>query len=135
MLLLLVAPTGINDIRLHPYEMLYFNRLTGGIKQASTSYEFDYWGFSAAELVKKVNALPENSGKTVNINWLDFPSWYFPDNHLVLVPSAANPDYVIIPHSENYFAGAKSYLDLHSKRIYTIVREDAEVGYLYQVTP
>ncbi len=131
-LAVLFIPTARNDVVLHPYEMLYFNRMSGGIQKASTTYEFDYWGFSAGELVKRVNALPEVQGKTVNINWLDFPSWYFPDNRLTFVPSDASPDYVIVPHSENFFVGAKTYWDTHGRRLYTITRVGAEVGYLYE---
>lgn len=128
---LVILPSLVANIRLHPYEMLYFNMFTGTMKHAAQAYEFDYWGFSAPELIAYLNSLPAAKGKTANINWLEFPTWYYPNNDITLVTSDKKPDFVIVPHSENYFAGATTYLDTHAKRIYTVRREDADVGYLY----
>lgn len=36
-------------IRLFPYEYIYFNELTGGLKGAQGKYELDYWGASLRE--------------------------------------------------------------------------------------
>jgi hypothetical protein len=36
-------------IALHPYEYVYFNGLVGGLKQAQTNYETEYWGLSFRE--------------------------------------------------------------------------------------
>lgn len=36
-------------VNLHPYEYIYFNSLTGGLKGASQRYETDYWGASFKE--------------------------------------------------------------------------------------
>lgn len=40
---------------LHPYEYVYFNRLSGGLKVANGQYETDYWGLSIREAVEWLN--------------------------------------------------------------------------------
>ncbi|HET9868917.1 MAG TPA: hypothetical protein VFR02_00255, partial [bacterium] len=42
--------------RLHPYEYVYFNELTGGLKGAQGRFETDYWGASYKEAVDWVQA-------------------------------------------------------------------------------
>ncbi len=45
--------TGVDMVRLHPYQYIFFNRLfAGGLKTASRSYETDYWGASYKEGVE-----------------------------------------------------------------------------------
>lgn len=38
--------TGIRMIHLHPYEYVYFNELTGGLRGAQKLFQLDYWGAS-----------------------------------------------------------------------------------------
>ena len=42
------------DRRLHPYEYVYFNDLSGGVRAAASRFELDYWGTSFAELGRLV---------------------------------------------------------------------------------
>ncbi len=45
-----LAITALDMRRLHPYETVYFNRfLAGGLAEAATKYETDYWGNSYRE--------------------------------------------------------------------------------------
>ena len=44
-----------NMIQLHPYEYIYFNRLSGGLSTAKTDYETDYWGLSLKEAIDWIN--------------------------------------------------------------------------------
>jgi len=45
-----IAITGIDMIRLHPYQYVYFNRmLAGGLKGGSQQFDTDYWGASYKE--------------------------------------------------------------------------------------
>lgn len=41
--------------RLHPYEYIYYNQFAGGTKQATLSYESDYWLTCYKEAVQKFN--------------------------------------------------------------------------------
>lgn len=54
-LLLLLAPVP-DLIRLHPYQMTYFNRFVGGLQRAAARYETDYWVLSYQEAFAWVNA-------------------------------------------------------------------------------
>lgn len=42
-------------IALHPYEYIYFNRLSGGLVAAENQYETDYWGLSVREAMEWLN--------------------------------------------------------------------------------
>ncbi|HBB33979.1 MAG TPA: hypothetical protein DDZ80_13465 [Cyanobacteria bacterium UBA8803] len=42
-------------VALHPYEYIYFNRIFGGLTNAHTRYETDYWGLSMREAMEWVN--------------------------------------------------------------------------------
>ena len=40
--------------QLHPYEYVYFNDLSGGVRAAASRFELDYWGTSFTELGRLV---------------------------------------------------------------------------------
>jgi hypothetical protein len=46
----------IDMARLHPYDYIYFNELTGGLRGAQGNFETDYWGASYKEAVECVEA-------------------------------------------------------------------------------
>jgi hypothetical protein len=39
-------------VRLHPYQLVYFNSLVGGPSGAQNRFEMDYWGFSYKEAMQ-----------------------------------------------------------------------------------
>jgi hypothetical protein len=49
-LVIIVAALTVADmIRLHPYEYVFFNRSSGGLRAASGRYETEYWGSAYKE--------------------------------------------------------------------------------------
>jgi len=49
--------TGVDMVRLHPYQYIFFNRLfAGGLKTAAHHFETDYWGASYKEGVEWLTA-------------------------------------------------------------------------------
>jgi hypothetical protein len=50
----LLAWTFRDMYKLHPYEYVYFNRLSGGLRAAYQRYETDYWGASYKEGIEWV---------------------------------------------------------------------------------
>ena len=49
-------------VALHPYEVVFFNRLAGGTKGARENFELDYWGVSFKQAAAWMNAnLPEGT--------------------------------------------------------------------------
>lgn len=120
---------------MHPYEAMYFNAFAGGTQKASSEFDFDYWGFSVAELVERVNAIESDTTKRVYVLWLGFPAVYFPNNRLQFVTTEAEKsDYVVIPNSRNFFGGAIAYWNTHGRLIYTVKRSGADIGYLFATT-
>ncbi|MBN2502336.1 MAG: DUF2029 domain-containing protein [Anaerolineales bacterium] len=56
LLVLLIVPGIVGNIRLHPYEYVYFNWMAGGMSGAFRQYELDYWATSFNEAVEYLNA-------------------------------------------------------------------------------
>jgi len=54
-LLLVCALPTFSLVRLHPYQMTYFNGLVGGLKGAAGRYETDYWLSSYKEAIEWIN--------------------------------------------------------------------------------
>ncbi len=49
-LLIGIGAVTVHDMRsLHPYEYIYFNRLSGGLRRQATRFETDYWGLTYRE--------------------------------------------------------------------------------------
>lgn len=48
---------------LHPYGYLYFNRVSGGLKQANHRFETEYWGLSLREATEWLNKNAESHAK------------------------------------------------------------------------
>ena len=54
-----ISAAAVDGLRLHPYQYIYFNRLSGGLAKQGVAYEHDYWGTAyreGAELLS--SALP-----------------------------------------------------------------------------
>jgi hypothetical protein len=52
---LMVFPSFLGIVRLHPYEYIYYNALVGGVQGAYRTYELDYWGTSYKEAMEYIN--------------------------------------------------------------------------------
>jgi len=65
----------IKNINIHPYQIVFFNELTGGVRGAKGNFDLDYWGQSLKEAAEWINVnLP--TGSTI---WLTIPmAHHFP---------------------------------------------------------
>ena len=54
-------------VRLHPYQLTYFNELVGGLRGAEGRFETEYWLTSYKEAVEWLNDRADRSGQTVGI--------------------------------------------------------------------
>lgn len=54
-------------VRLHPYQLTYFNELVGGLRGAEGRFETEYWLTSYKEAVEWLNDQADRSGHTVGI--------------------------------------------------------------------
>lgn len=83
--LLMVTPA-LHTVRNHPYEYVYFNELSGGVKKAFGHYELDYYYHSMREATEWVmaNAEPKADGeKTLIGSWHVESTRYFMRNDTV----------------------------------------------------
>jgi hypothetical protein len=61
-LVLLLLPNLYWDVQLHPYQYVYYNSLTGGVRGAFRNYEMDYWATSYREAINYLNdSAPANA--------------------------------------------------------------------------
>jgi hypothetical protein len=60
LMVILLLPSLISNIRLHPFQYVYYNSLAGGFKGAYQRYELDYWGTSSKHAAAYLN---EHAGK------------------------------------------------------------------------
>ncbi|MEW6261725.1 MAG: glycosyltransferase family 39 protein [Thermodesulfobacteriota bacterium] len=72
-------------VELHPYQYVYHNTLTGGVKGAEGRYELDYWGTSLAEATRRLTAALNLDGATAGRPWSVYvcgpalaAAYYFP---------------------------------------------------------
>lgn len=62
LILIILVPGLWADVKLHPYEYVYYNQFIGGVNPASHRYEIDYWAVSVKEAALYLNeAAPLNS--------------------------------------------------------------------------
>lgn len=55
LIITLLSPIIADMVTLHPYEYVYFNRISGGLVQANNRYETDYWGLSMRDGMEWIN--------------------------------------------------------------------------------
>lgn len=119
------------NIRFHPYEIVYFNELTRGVKGAKEKFDLDYWGQSLKETAEWINKnLPTES--TI---WLTLPmAHHFPVDRERFALVDRLPDYKI-----NLIRGMLKTWDteddyLHPKRkpIYSIKVDGAEILQIFE---
>ena len=63
-IIILCSPIVFDMVALHPYEYIYFNRISGGLAKAHNQYETDYWGLSMREGMEWIN---NNAGSKVKV--------------------------------------------------------------------
>jgi hypothetical protein len=65
-MIILFSPIVLDMIKLHPYEYIYFNRVYGGLAQAETQFETDYWALSMREGMEWLNKNAVKDGKVLS---------------------------------------------------------------------
>ncbi len=117
--------------RLHPYEYVYFNELTGGVKGSAGLFDNDYWGASFKEGVEwlKQNAI-QDSKKTYKITGTGSPYqifYYFSEN-MKWVDDLKNADY-----SLSYTRDHKQESVDPSKVVHVVEREGVPLCYVFKL--
>ncbi|MCK4899886.1 MAG: hypothetical protein KAS38_13960, partial [Anaerolineales bacterium] len=62
---LLMVPNLYWNVKLHPYQYVYYNSVTGGVKGAFRQYEMDYWATSYREATLYLNQVAPANAKVI----------------------------------------------------------------------
>ena len=111
--------TGREMIVLHPYEYMFYNSLTGGLKGAYGKYETDYWGLGYKDATLWFNKNINDSKKQYKILVEGDPlssSYYFKPN-MQLTINEAEADYIFTFTRWNF------HVRHPGTTIYTVQRE------------
>ena len=135
--------TAVQMIRLHPYEYLYYNSLTGGLKGTYGKYETDYWGLGYKEAVvwfnKNVNKLDESYKIFVEGDPLSSSYYFKPNMSLTTDPLTA--DYIFTftrwnfhtRHQGKTIYSVNSLSRHQGKTIYTVEKEGVPLIFVKQL--
>jgi hypothetical protein len=122
---LLLLPSLIASIRLHPYEYVYYNQFVGSAKGVVDRFELDYWGTSYREAANEANRIaPPNA----NV-WVDGPAHLFnrfarSDLHIYSPQEAERADhYDVVVTLARYDLEKTSFPE--APIVYTVTREGA----------
>lgn len=118
-------------VALHPYQVVYHNVLTGGVRGASRRFELDYWGASFAEAARWVKSSTPPGSRF----WLPVGQSFFSlDDGRSFVPSLSRrPNYkvVLIRGMARVADSEDDYLNPRRKPVHTISRDGADLLRIY----
>ncbi len=118
-------------VRLHPYEYVYFNELTGGLRGSAGHFDNDYWGASFKEGVEwlKQNTL-QDSRETYKISGTGSPYqiFYYFTGNMKWVDNLKDADYFL-----SYTRDRKQESVDPSKVIHVVEREGVPLCYIFKL--
>jgi hypothetical protein len=136
LLLIAVLPGIYACVHLYPYEYIYYNGLTGGVKGAYRNFELDYWATSFQDSVQYLN---QNAGQGTTI---------LVNSTRQLARQYARPDLSIIVLNKANMTKSISYYILFSTRsnsdlsycsssaiVYTVERDGGILSYVKKIDP
>jgi hypothetical protein len=121
-------------VRLHPYQMTYFNALAGGLDGAAGQYETDYWLTSYKEAIEWIKSQPQEAGRPVrvlvaaneNSRWC---AAYFAGDRLIIEITLTGGQQGDLPDGIDYYVGtSRAAMDANfseARVVYQIGREGA----------
>jgi len=133
LLALLLIPSLIGMVRLHPYEYVYFNAYTGGVLGAKRQYAMDYWCTSYREAMEFVNPLA-TPGDVIMAFGTDAVARPFAREGLQIVRNAGGrrPTGVdILLTCANWLWG--TWGDTGLVRVHTVSREGVELAEVFML--
>ncbi|MGB2661335.1 MAG: hypothetical protein WBD04_02990 [Candidatus Omnitrophota bacterium] len=88
-------------VKYHPYQNVYFNVLTGNMKNAKNNFDMDYWGLSYRQALEYI--LENDKSDPVKICAAWAPGYY---NFFILTPEEKKRiEFVKEPEQADYFMG------------------------------
>jgi hypothetical protein len=136
--MLCLLPGIYSDIQLHPYQYIYYNSLTAGLKGAVGRYEMDYWLVTYKEAIEYINRVaPENSRVAVNRLIVTTQPYVRPDLKLFALAFDKDPGYPADTPTDYAIISVRSISDLElypdSPVVYEIRRDGVVLTVVKQV--
>lgn len=124
----------LKNFALHPYQIVYFNSLTGGVKGAYGQFDLDYWGSSLKQAAEWINSNVEQGA----IIWVPLWPHHFPADpgRFVVTGESGNyPDYrvVLIRGMMKTADPEHDYLTAGEAPVYTVKVEDTDILRIFKV--
>ncbi len=125
-----LAWVGVHMVRLHPYEYVYFNELTGGLPGAQGRFETDYWGASFKEAVEWLRANEIKPDRTYKINGSG-------NSYQIFCYFTPNMKWVDDPQKADYYLSFtrdnKQKLAGQSPVLHVVQREGVPLNYVFDM--
>jgi len=118
-------------VSLHPYEYIYFNELTGGLKGSQGKFDNDYWGASFKEAVdwlEKNQTKDPNKTYKVTGSGNPYQIFYYFTPNMKWVDNLKDADYYLSYTRDNKQAAVDS-----SKVIHVVEREGVQLNYIFKL--
>ncbi len=128
-----VLLVSVSYVQLHPYEYVYFNELTGGLKNASGQFELDYWGASEKEaLLWLKDYLQKNNSPQANIFTCSksYSNQYYVPEYTDVNPIVEKAEYVVCQNSEFV---QKTWGAGNIRELYRVSRQGIPLQYIFSV--
>ena len=122
---------GVHMVRLHPYEYIYFNELTGGLKGSEGNFDSDYWGASFREAVEWLhrNETKDKAGiYKITGNGNPYQIFYYFPKNIEWVDDIKNADYYLSTTRDN-----KHLLAGSAPVIHIVEREGVPLNYVFKL--
>ncbi len=119
----------ISQVKLFPYQYLYFNELVGGLKGGSQYFATDYWNASFKEgiLWLKNNKIQENKKYSIYVCGSSLSVFYYFSNNMEWVGSYDKANYAICSEY------TKEYKKIPGKVIHTVERDSVPLNYVIEI--
>ncbi|MBP0021596.1 MAG: hypothetical protein J7647_29085 [Cyanobacteria bacterium SBLK] len=131
--LLCVAIVIFDMVTLHPYEYIYFNRVSGGLKAAQNQYETEYWGLSMRKGIEWLNEnVKKDTVVVVPAPWMHGLVKPFAESRLTITNLEQNFEDLHPEESDFYYLAPPRFnwqTKICSERdfVYTVTRQDVSL--------
>ena len=120
-----VLPALIADIKLHPYQYVYYNQLVGSLSGAYRHYQLDYWDISYREAALYLNEIAPMNAKVVPVGPYQVMQPYIRSDIKLFdsfspVDGWNNYDYIVVSTRNNQDLDFSQY-----QTVYEVEREGA----------
>jgi hypothetical protein len=117
-------------VRLHPYEYVYFNELTGGLKGAQGRFETDYWDASVKEALEWIEKEVPSNGQTMTVSSYGsaWQALFYTPSNLTWTNDKKKADHYIATTRDDRHNMPKG-----SDPVHTVEREGVPLSYVFRL--